>query len=416
MRMKSAATRILPAWLIVALMAAIGLNLRATLGAIPPLLGQIDAELGLSGLAQAGLTSLAILAMGLFAPVGQRMAARWGAEITTAVMLGLLSLSGLLRLLATTTGILLATVALAGASMGAASAIAPALIAQHVPRIRGFTTGIYSTGLALGVAIAAWIAVPTEQWFGGWRPALAVWGVFAGLTAIAWIIAIPSLHNDPNQPHRLQRGQSHVRLPWRSPTAWMVTGYTAMIMLIGFSGLAWVTPYYASLGYRAQDAANLLVLFQVVQLAAMLTLPAITDHTRDRRPLLAIALGLGLIGIAGLVFAPTQLAIPSVALFGLGLGGSSPLALVVLVDYAGSPSNAARLGAMMMLIAYPIGAAGPLILGAVKDATGSFSLGYGIILILAILTFFTIPVFKPGRHIDDHLPRDDDGQIPIPPG
>lgn len=413
--MDTAKSRVLPVWLIVALMAAIGLNLRATLGAIPPLLGQITSELQLSGLAQASLTSLAILAMGVFAPVGQRMAARLGAEVTTAIMLGLLSVSGFMRLAATTTPIMMASVALAGASMGAASAIAPALIAQHVPTIRGFTTGIYSTGLALGVAIAAWIAVPTDEWLGGWRPALAIWGVFAGLTAIAWIAAIPALHNDPHRPVRLERGQAHIPLPWRSPTAWMVTGYTAMIMLIGFSGLAWVTPYYVSLGYRAQDAANLLVLFQIVQLGAMLTLPAITDHTRDRRPLLALALGLGVVGIAGLVFAPTQFAIPSVALFGLGLGGSSPLALVVLVDYAGSPSNAARLGAMMMLIAYPIGAVGPLILGAVKDATGGFSLGYGIILILAVLTFLSIPVFRPGRHIDDHLPTTDDGQIPIPP-
>jgi len=397
-------------------MAAIGLNLRATLGAIPPLLGQISTELGLSGFAQASLTSLAVLAMGLFAPVGQRMAALWGAEVTTALMLSLLSLSGFLRLAATTTGTLMASVALAGASMGAASAIAPALIAQHVPKIRGFTTGVYSTGLALGVAIAAWIAVPTEQWLGGWRPALAVWGVFAGVTALAWVLTIPALHKNPHRPARLRRGDVHTRLPWSSPTAWMVTGYTAMIMLIGFSGLAWVTPYYASLGYQAQDAANLLVLFQVVQLAAMLTLPTITDHTKDRRPLLALALGLGLIGISILVLAPTQFAIPAVALFGLGLGGSSPLALVVLVDYAGSPSNAARLGAMMMLIAYPVGAIGPLILGMVKDATGSFGIGYGIILILGLITFLTIPIFKPGRHIDDHLVSGpSDGQIPIPP-
>jgi cyanate permease len=74
---------------------------------------------------------------------------------------------------------------------------------------------------------------------------------------------------------------------------------------------------------------------------------------------------------------------------------------------------------MMMLIAYPIGAIGPLILGAVKDATGSFSSGYAIVWVLGILTFLTIPIFRPGRHIDDHLATtlagDDDGELPIPP-
>lgn len=415
MRTVSTQPRTLSSWLIVALMGAIGLNLRATLGAIPPLLQQITADLQLSGFEQAALTSLAILAMGLFAPLGQRMAARRGAEITTVIMLGVLSFSGFLRLAATNTPVMMVSVALAGASMGAASAIVPALIAQHVPRIRGLTTGIYSTGLALGVAIAAWISVPAEQWLGGWRPALALWGAFAGVTALAWLMAIPGLHRDPARPSRIPRGGRHLRLPWQSPTAWMVTGYTAMIMLIGFSGLAWITPYYVALGYRTQDAANLLVLFQIVQLAAMLTLPAITDHTRDRRPLLALALGLGLVGIAGLVFAPTQFALASVALFGIGLGGSSPLALVVLVDYAGTPSNAARLGAMMMLIAYPVGAIGPIILGLARDATGSFAVGYGIVLVFGVLTFATIPIFKPDRRIDNNGFDDIDGELPLPP-
>src|SRR6476469_3915879 len=55
-------------------------------------------------------------------------------------------------------------------------------------------------------------------------------------------------------------------------------------MIVGFSGLAWITPYYASLGMPVADAARLFAYFQIVQLVAMLSLPTITDFTRDRRP------------------------------------------------------------------------------------------------------------------------------------
>jgi len=295
--------------------------------------------------------------------------------------------------------VLLVSVAVAGASMGAASALIPGIIARHVPKSRGLTTGIYSAGLAMGVAIAAWLAVPSANWLGGWRPALAVWGVFAAVTTVAWLSLIPrmrrTIHDHEDTP-LIQR-----RLPWRSRTAWFVVAYTTAIMIIGFSGLAWITPLYVELGESIDYAAGLFVLFQTVQLLAMLTLPTITDYTKDRRPLLFITLGAGALGIAFLLFFPLSMAIPAVALFGLGLGGGSTMGLILLVDYAGNQADAARLGAMTLLIAFIVGASGPLILGTLHDLTGSFSPGYAVMLVLTLITIAFLPLFRPGRSITD---------------
>jgi CP family cyanate transporter-like MFS transporter len=381
------------------MVALIGLNLRAALGSVPPLLGPISEELGIPGSTQGLLTSLGVVFMGLCAPVGQRVAARFGSEATTAFFLGILAVGGLLRLVATSVGVLLLSAAVSGAAMGAISALVPGLIAHHLPRIKGLATGIYSTGLALGVAIAAWVAVPAAVLLHGWRPSLAVWGGVALVTMVAWLVLVPRLRRHVIHAEPEEAEASH-RLPWRSRTAWWVTTFSSVQMVVGFSGLAWITPYYASLGMPAADAARLFAYFQVIQLAAMITLPTITDFTRDRRPLLAVTVVATCAGVLMMVLAPMPLALLAIGLFGFGVGGGSALVLVLVSDYTSTQQQAARLGAMTLMVAFLVGALGPVVLGWLHDVTGSLVAGYAVMVALSVGLAFTLPAFRPGRTID----------------
>ena len=391
--------RRVPGWLLVVMVGVIGLNLRAALGAVPPLLGPISTELGIPGSTQGLLTSLGVVFMGLCAPVGQRVAARFGSEATTAAFLGVLAVGGLLRLAATTTTVLLLSAAVSGAAMGAISALVPGLIAHHIPRVKGLATGIYSTGLALGVAIAAWVAVPTAELLHGWRPSLALWGGVALLTMLVWLVLVPRLRRHVIHPEPDEAAASH-RLPWRSSTAWWVTTFSAVQMIVGFSGLAWITPYYAALGMPVADAARLFAFFQIIQLAAMLTLPTITDFTRDRRPLLAVTVVATAAGVLTMVVAPMPLALLAIGLFGFGVGGGSALVLVLVSDYTSTQQQAARLGAMTLMVAFLAGALGPVVLGWLHDVTGSLVAGYAVMVALSVGLAFTLPAFRPGRTID----------------
>jgi len=369
---------------------AIGLNLRAPLGSVPPLLGSISAELHLSGSMQGLITSVGVVFMGLCAPLGQRVAARYGSEVTTAVFLGVLAVGGMARLVATSTAVLFLCVAVAGTAMGAISALVPGLVGHHLTRIKGTATGIYSTGLALGVAMAAWVAVPSAQWLGGWRPALALWGLVAAVTAIAWSVLLPRLrHRRARVVHEEADEEVAGRgLPWRSRTAWWVTVFSSAQMVI------------AALGVSVRNAAYLFVFFQLIQLVAMMTLPAITDFTRDRRPLLALTVVATCAGVLMMIVAPVPLALPAVGLFGLGVGGGSALVLVLISDYTSNQLQAARLGAMTLMIAFLVGALGPVVLGVLHDLTGSFRPGYAVMLALATALVLTVPAFRPGRTLD----------------
>jgi CP family cyanate transporter-like MFS transporter len=393
-------TRRLPAWLVVAVVTLIALNLRSTFGSVPPVLHDVAADLHLSGTTQGLLSSVVIVFMALSAPFGQRLGARIGGELATLVALAVLAAGLSLRFVAFSAAVFLLSSAVAGVGMGSASALLPGLIAHHVPRIRGFATGMYSTGLALGVAVAAWIALPVQQGLGGWRPALGLWGGITAATAVVWLALLPRLRAGSAGRRTADVVVDH-RLPWRSPTAWWVTLFTGAFMVIGFSALAWVTPLYVELGVPVRTAAGYLALFQIVQLVAMLTLPAATDFLRDRRPLLAGTVVCTAAGVALLVLAPVPLAVPALCLFGVGVGGASTLALVLLGDTTRTQHDAARLNGMVMLVAYLAGAAGPALLGVLRDVTGSFTTGYVVVLVLTVLVLGSVPAFRPGRTIDD---------------
>lgn len=388
----------LPAWLLVAMVAAVGLNLRASLGSVPPLLDGIRADFGLSYTTAGLLTAVPVLFMGLAAPLGQRTGARLGGEAATGWFLVLLAVAGLIRLAPAGVWLLFTSTVLAGVAMGGASVLMPAFIAHRLPRVRGLAMGIYSTGLALGVALSAGTSVGLEHLLGGWRPALAAWGGVALATAVAWALLARRIGPDPLG---IPTVVAETRLPWRSSTAWMVTAFSSSQMMVGFSGLAWITPLYLELGKSEQGAANLFVLFQVVQLVTMLTLPALTDHTTDRRPLLALVVTSSIAGITLLLIAPLTLAIPAMALFGMGVGGGSTLGLVLIVDSTRTQQAAARLGAMTMLVAFVSGALGPIVLGALSDATGDLRSGYAVMLALSVAVLGVVARLVPGRWIDD---------------
>ena len=60
-------------------------------------------------------------------------------------------------------------------------------------------------------------------------------------------------------------------------------------------------------------------------------------------------------------------------LLGAGQGAAFALGLALLVRYAATPRDSARLTAMAFLVSYTVAAFGPAAMGVVEDVTGSFS-------------------------------------------
>jgi CP family cyanate transporter-like MFS transporter len=110
--------RVHPA-LLAAAVSVLALNLRLTMVSLPPLLPDVQRDLGLSGATAGVLTALPVLCMALFAPGAHRLAHRVGREATTLGAVFLVAVGNGLRLPAMTFLVCYTTAALAPVLVGA---------------------------------------------------------------------------------------------------------------------------------------------------------------------------------------------------------------------------------------------------------------------------------------------------------
>lgn len=362
----------LSTWLGLALVVAIGVNIRAVFGVTPPLIPPISDDLSLSATTASLLTSVPILAMAACAPLGHALTTRLGADRAMIALLAFLGVAELSRLLIASAWPLILSAGLIGGALGAISTLVPAFIAHYLPRLRGLATGVYSTSMALGVGLAAGTAQPITDHLGGWRVALGLWGGAAFLLVAALVAVRVSGAGMPRETGPAVR----VSLPLREKRAWFVTAVYAVPMFLGFGVIAWLPSLFIEGGIAAHTAALYLVLFQGIQLFSILGLTALTDRVPGRRGVFTTVMVTATVGLLLLSLEPRDWALPGLLLAGFGIGGASSLALVKVQDEATSPQDATRLSSMSMLFSFSAGAAGPFLMGALTDLTGSLVPGF----------------------------------------
>src|SRR5699024_7374114 len=136
-------------------------------------------------------------------------------------------------------------------------------------------------------------------------------------------------------------------LPWRSSTAWLITGYLTANSIMFYVVMAWLPATYVDLGWSPAGAGLLLGAFSAWQLVAALMLTATLHRCRgDRRGLYITAALLSLIGMLVVGLAPGAALWLVIGVVGVGLGGGFTLGLVQLASHVASPLDSARLSAM----------------------------------------------------------------------
>jgi len=379
--------------LLAATIFVVALNLRAALAALPPLVSTIQDDLGLSGATAGLLTTLPVLCMGLFAPVSQVLARRVGREATVGWALVLLLLGQVARLAGDVLPVLLLSTLAVGIGIALAGTVLPGIVKEFFAERSGTMTGVYLLAMMVGAATASALAVPLADAFGSWEQSLAVWGLLAAVGLAAWLPVVRRV----NDRGALDPAERRVPLPYRSRTTWLVAGYLALQSVSFYSQIAWIPPTYEAHGWTPQDAGLLLALWSIAQLVTGVTAPSLADRLHDHRPLMAVAVGFNLAGLAGIAFAPEAAPVLWVLLLAWGQGGGFSLGLVKLVDYAPTPAASARLSALVFLVSYSSASLGPFLFGAVHDATGGFTASFAGLLALAVVQMTLVPRLRPGR-------------------
>ncbi len=257
---------------------------------------------------------------------------------------------------------------LAGAGIAFGNVLLPGLVKRDFPDRIAPMTGLYSMALSGGAALAAGLTVPIARATGSWAVGLAGWALPALGVAALWA---PQVFDAKTL--RPAVGAGATKALWRDSLAWQVSFFMGLQSALAYCVFGWLAPILRDRGLDAADAGYVLSISVVGQMIGCLLSPTLAVRGRDQRALSVVLYVVVLAGISGCFYAPLGTTWAWAALLGLGQGGLLGVALTIILLRAPNAAVAARLSGMAQGVGYTLAAGGPLLVGLMRQAFGSFA-------------------------------------------
>ena len=370
--MTEIAARASNAHVLFAILAA-AFNLRVGIVSVGPVIEDIRADTAMSSGLAGALTTIPFLCMGLFAFVGPPLVQRLGSARVMQGALALIAVGALARSAASAGWLVIATTLPIGLGIALIGAGLPSVVKQRFPGRAGAVTGAYASSLSVGVVIVGVGLIPLVDALDGWRAALAFTAIPALVAILPWL----GLTKRRDAPITAASEQA---LAWSKPTSTSVLlGLIFGLQSLSFAGMiSWAPAIYEDAGWSAHAAAQTTTSIGLFTILSSLIFPPLSDG-RDRRLFVAViatVMGIGLFGVALLT---TSGAWVWLTLFGIGTGAVFPLMLSLPLDLHDSPSEVAETTAWMLGLGYSTAALAPVMIGALRDATGGFTIAISLL-------------------------------------
>lgn len=354
-------------------------NLRLAVVAVGPVLEDIRRDTGMSSALAGVLTTIPFICMGAFAMAGGPAIRRLGREHAVTAALGLIAVGTLLRAAVSTPALLIAATLPIGIGIAVANIAVPAVVKDRFPNRPGAVTGAYVASLSVGSAVITAGMVPLADAVGGWQEAFAISAAPTVLAIAVWLVT------------RAGRDCGHVIVDEAAHAATRPTRAAVLVGLVfGFQSIcysamvSWAPAVYSDAGFSDASAGLIAAVLPIVTVPAGLLAPALSDG-RDRRPWVLACAMLQTAGMAGVAVAPGAAPWLWIALFGLGNGAVFALALTLPLDIARSPSEVAWITSRVLGIGFLMSAPSPVFVGALRDATGTFTVPVALVGALGFL-------------------------------
>lgn len=185
-------------------------------------------------------------------------------------------------------------------------------------------------------------------------------------------------------------------MPVRNRTAWLIALFFASNNILFYAYISWVAPMYVEYGRSPSMSGLILASFT---LAFMIANPVfgILSRSEDRRIALAVTSSIALIGTTAIALAPNAMPFLSVPIVAFGTGGAFTLGMTLPLDNADSAEEANAWNAFVLLFSYSLAAAGPLLMGYLRDVTGNFQISQWLMVGVSALMLSITPFLQPYR-------------------
>lgn len=369
----------------------LAINLRAPMLSVAPLLETIQRDLGLSSVSAGMITTLPVICFGVLSPLAPVIARRVGLDMMLLVAIGVLTTGIVVRIGQPPLMLFLGTL-LVGTGIAIMNVLLPAFIKREVPDRMGMMTSIYTMLLNAGAAVGAGLSVPVMERTGwGWRPTLGIWAIPAliGVAAVLpWVL----------RARRNAVGRVIVperRGLWGSAIAWQITIAMGTQSMVFFGVAAWLPTMLQDEGLSEARSGAMLSLMTLAGLAGSFITPILANRTRSQSWLGPVTTLFSVVPLIGFVLAPTTLTLVWALVLGFGLGMALSLMLMLMLLRSPDVHRASELSGMAQGVGYLVASTGPVIVGALHDATDGWTVPFLFIILLFVP--FSVSAYLAGR-------------------
>ena len=271
------------------------------------------------------------------------------------------------------------------AALGMSTAYVPcnATVVKWFARQRGLALGVATSGGSLGTFALPPVAAVLVGAL-GWRWAYVLFGagIFLTLNLVATV-----MRRDPEVLGLSPDGaawsaataapatpeiQWPLRLAIRTGAFWLIFGVFTATWIPVFIPLVHIVPFARDFGMSSLVASTVLSALGIAAVVGRLAMGAVSD-TIGRRPALALVIALQTAAFLGFALVHGLPSLYLVALgFGFSYGAVSTLFPAIVGDFFGREQAGSLVG-FLFALAGSMAAWGPLVAGAIYDATGAYT-------------------------------------------
>lgn len=374
----------------------VGLNLRITILALPPVLPEVRDAFALSQPALAALTTLPVLLLAAGAPVGSAVTARIGPYRVLILGLVVIAVTSALRgslaegrLEAVA---LFALTFLMGLAIAAIQPTLPALVHRWMERSATVATATYMNGLLVGEILAASLTLPVVlPLTGAWQGVLVAWSA----PAVIATVALLTLRREAPEPSPAPPSLRGTLPNWRAGSTWRLGLLQGSASVVYFSGNTFLPVYLHEIQMENLVGPSLTAL-NTAQLPASLLLAVLPTVWATGPFAVGVIGALQFAGLALIALTDAGSAILTGAAL-IGFANAALLIVVFTLPVLVSGADAHRTSAGMFSIGYALGFLLPLLGGSLWEVSDQPQLAFVPAFVTAAWVLALAPTLPSGR-------------------
>ena len=354
----------------------IGASLRAPITSVGIALPSIKDTLNLSNTSVSLITIIPLLSFAVISLFAAKISHKFGLERTVFGALILICVGIALRAITGVSWLYVGTI-LIGVGIAFGNVLTPGIIKMNFPLRIGIMTGYYTVVMNIFGSVSSYVTAPLVKHF-NYNIAISLIGIVTFIGIITWSFQL-------NKHETVNSSQTTTNINvWKSPLSWQITLLMGGQSMIFYSLINWLPEFLLSHGTPINEAGIYLSILQLAIIPLTFVTPIFAEKLKNQ---VLITFVTGLLFVLGILTLMLQ---PNWAFLGIILiGVASGLAFGLVNTFFGLRTEngltAAKLSGMSQSVGYLFAAIGPLLFGILHDATNSWNMSFGILLVTSII-------------------------------